>query len=258
MKSYIELAKQLKDTKADEAEKHRKASAEALQKVRELKEKRADAIVGGRQAEHKSICQDIEYYEERAKHEADQASRTEIPADGYHKAWTAYREEYDREYAKILKYYCKLRDQMTKAYSEILEFINEGNREKDAYIMDAHISDSSIPALKMQTDFPKYRPNARHELSADGTLFVTTSNQTDRVSENVSEIERGIYVEGGVFGECTSEKLYKQRTKETDTGRLLWQANGVTEYLTREEFRERQLSHLTEGERKAFKRVHGL
>lgn len=263
MKSYIEMSKQLKSVKGDDSSKHRKAAADALQMVRKLKEKRAEAIADGKQAEYKSLCQDIEYHEERAKHEAEQARQTELPAEDFHKAWKAYREEYDREYGKILKYYFKLREQMTKAYSEILEFINEGNHERAAFVMDAHISDSTSPELKMQKDFEKYRQHVRSDLSADGFLFVTTSDQPQRVSENVSEIERGIYVEGGVFGECTSESLFrteveaKAKASSGSEGRSLYEENGVSEYLTRSEIRRRKLAKMTESERKYLERNHG-
>ena len=263
MKSYIEMSKQLKSVKGDDSSKHRKAAADALQMVKALKEKRAEAIADGKQADYRTLCQDIEYHEERAKHEAEQAQKTGIPAEDFHKAWKAYREEYNREYEKILKYYVKLREQMTKAYSEILEFINEGNHEKDAFVMDAHISDSTSPELKMQKDFPEYRPNVKRGLSADGTLFVTTSNQPDRVSENVSEIERGIYVEGGVFGECTSERLFrteseaKAKASSGPKSRFLYEENGVSEYLTRSEIRRRRLAKMTESERKFLENNHG-
>lgn len=250
MKSYIELAEQIKLSKGNEAEAHRRAAEDCRMQLRILREKRAAAIAEGRQADHKSICQDIEFYEGREKFERGAAADKEIPSVMFWDAWKKYREDYDREFDKRAKAYNRLKEQLVKAYADMLDFMNQGNQEKEAYMADADINRSAIKMPEVSA--PGYESK---DISVDGALLVSLSEQAYRVHENVTDIESGVFSPGGVYGECGTERIYKAAAAPgpKDSQRVLWEQNGHSEYITREEYRERQLASMPEDYRKFVK-----
>lgn len=251
MKSYIELTEQIKLSKGNEAEAHRRAAEDCRMQLRILREKRAAAIAEGRQADHKAICQDIEYYEGRERHEREMGAHSEVPAVKYSEAWNKYREDYDREFKKKAKAYNQLREQLTEAYADLLEFMNQGNKEKEAYSIDASVNRYEIKMPDVSSPLNK----GKDHISPDGALLVSLSDEKNRVRENVEDIENGVYSPGGVYGECKSEMwqntMSAPRPKREQ--RFLWEQNGHSEYITREEYRERQLASMPEDYRKFVK-----
>lgn len=251
MKSYIELAEQIKLSKGNEAEAHRRAAEDCRMQLRILREKRAAAIAEGRQADHKSICQDIEFYEGREKFERGAAADKEIPSVMFSDAWKKYREDYDREFKKKAKAYNQLREQLTEAYADLLEFMNQGNKEKAEYLTDANVNECEIKMPDVSSPLDK----GKDHISPDGALLVSLSDEKYRVRENVEDIENGVYSPGGVYGECKSEMFYNTMSapRPKREQRFLWEQNGHSEYITREEFRERQLASMPEDYRKFVK-----
>lgn len=251
MKSYIELAEQIKLSKGNEAEAHRKAAEDCRMQLQILREKRAEAIAEGRKADHKSICQDIEFYEGREKFERGAAADKEIPSVMFWDAWKKYREDYDREFDKRAKAYNRLKEQLVKAYADMLDFMNQGNQEKEAYMADADINRSAIKMPEVSAPLDK----GKDHISPDGALLVSLSDEKYRVRENVEDIENGVYSPGGVYGECKSEMFHKAAAAPgpKNPQRFLWEQNGHSEYITREEYRERQLANMPEDYRKFVK-----
>lgn len=257
MKSYIEMAEKLRASRGSESSEHRKAADEARRMIDTLKGKRALAIAEGRQSDYKTICQDIEYYEGRERFELDQAAEDEIPEGDFLPAWLAYREDYEREFDKRFRAYNKIRRQAAEAYAELLTFMNEGNRQKDSYISDARISAKyDHEELRLPVTADAFKPSRR--ITADAGLLASLDDDPIRVVENAALIEGGEYVKGGLYGETVSEALSKRYEAPKTKELYYWEQGGRSELLTREQFRERQLAHLTPAERKAWYREHGI
>lgn len=255
MKSYIKMSERLKTSTKEKAATHKKGSAEALRFVEELRGKRAAALAEGRQEDYDKLGRDIEYYQGRAKIEAEQANKTDIPRSQFTQAWEEYREDYDREFDKRAKAYNKLKEQLAKAYSELLEYMNEGNRERLAYVYDvgAGLWEEQMPRLSTLC----LKDESGHKISIDGILLASVSDNQVRISDNVHSIECGSYADGGLYGESAIEAIYKKRPSPSRESRFLWEENGKSEYLTLKEIRQRRLARLTEKEKAFLEQKHG-
>ena len=245
MKSYIDAVAKARGDNKKEIEAHLNAAEAAKAEAAILREKKAKAIENGDQAEYLSLCNQIEYQEARAKREKEKAKVAELPTDTIMQLWEEYATEYNKVFEKKKASFDKIREELGKAYIDLLMVVAAGNNEWNSVkvnLRDRRVGARCADEIITQLSKPEDSKCGYASLSPEGSIAVTVLGLDGNRAENINFIENGGFIKS-IYDESFNEALAR-KSKEKPKKPLFFYPVYLPE--TEEEKLQRKLRNDTE------------
>lgn len=197
MKSYIEAVTARRAAINSAKQAHIAGANEAARKADELRETRTDALQDGDREKYLNVCREIEFYEEKAKHEAHHVDAEGLTTENIIDIWESFAADYNKDFIKARAKVNELREKLARAYIALLSIMSEGNKEYEAARDDlkgrrlgSYNAEDCITPLETPAE-----SLCNEDLTPEGIITVAALHLDAGRAENIGLIERGGHID---------------------------------------------------------------